>query len=163
MEKSMIEALERIHQKYDDAGDNIISALQDIQEVFGYLPEEAVYWFSKKTNIPASKFFGVSTFYAQFYLKPRGKNIITSCCGTVCHVKGAHRNLFQLNQELDFPKGEDTTKDGMFTLEKVACLGACSIAPVIVVNKKVYGRMTPEKVTKAIKSTIKSYKEKGRE
>ena len=155
MEKSMIEELERIHQNYNDAGDNIISALQDIQEVFGYVPEEAVYWFSKKSNIPASKFFGVTTFYAQFHLKPRGKNIITSCCGTVCHVKGAHRNLFQLNQELTFPKGEETTKDGLFTLEKVACLGACSIAPVMVVNKKVYGRMTPEKVTKA----INTYKE----
>ena len=159
MEKEREEFLETLLEKYQASEDTIISVLQDMQNEFGYVAEDAVFWFSERCGIPASKFYGIITFYAQFYLKPRGKNIITSCCGTVCHVKGAHRNVFQLHQELNFPEGEDTTRDGMFTLEKVACLGACSIAPVMVINKKVYGNMTPEKMVKK----LKSYKEQDNE
>ena len=150
MDQSAIDKLEKIHEGYLAHGENIITVLQNIQEAFGFIPQEAVGWFSERSGVPESTLFGVATFYAQFNFKKRGENIITSCCGTVCHVKGAHRILFQLNEELSFPKGENTTRDGMFTLEKVACLGACSIAPVVVINGKVHGRMTPDKMVKTI-------------
>ncbi len=146
----MIEELEQIHKKYCDAGGNIISVLQHMQGVFGFVPEEAVYWFAERANIPASKFFGVVTFYAQFHLKPRGKNIITACCGTVCHVKGADRVISRLRKELALKGEQDTTRDGMFTLENVNCVGACSIAPIMIINDKVYGKMNPDKAVKNV-------------
>lgn len=152
METSTVIKLDTIHARFNDSGGNIISALQDIQSEFGYIPEDTVYWFSDKTGIPASKFFGVATFYSQFYLKPRGKNIVTACCGTACHVKGSDRIIFRLQDKLSLAEDEDTTSDGLFTLEKVACVGACSIAPVMLVNKKVYGKMTPDKMVKELKT-----------
>jgi len=151
MDAAVVEQLERIFAVYSEAGDNIISAMQEIQRAFGYVPEEAVYWFAEKGAVPPSRIFGVLTFYAQFHLKPRGKNVVTACCGTVCHVKGAHRVLFQLQEELGLPPGENTTKDGLVTVEKVACLGACSLAPVVVINEKVLGRMTPDKMVRQLR------------
>ncbi len=159
MEKTTVTKLNALYSSFNNSGGNIISALQDIQSEFGYIPEDAVYWFSDKTGIPASKFFGVATFYSQFYLQPRGKNIVTACCGTACHVKGSDRIIFRLQDELSLAEDEETTADGMFTLEKVACVGACSIAPVMLVNKKVYGKMTPDKMVKE----LKTYKEDSRE
>lgn len=142
---------EQILDKYYSEKGSVISILQDVQEAFGYIPEDAVFWFSKKLNIPASNFFGVATFYAQFYLKPRGKNIITACCGTACHVKGAEPMINRIRADLAVAEGEDTTHDGQFTIEKLACVGACSIAPVLIVNKKVYGNMSPDKASKTLK------------
>ncbi len=139
-----------ILEKYHKENGSIISILQDTQEVFGYIPENAVFWFSKKLNIPASNFYGVATFYAQFYLKPRGKNIITVCCGTACHVKGVEAITNRIRTVLAIAEGEDTTDDGMFTAERVACVGACSIAPVLIINKKVYGKMSPDKASKKL-------------
>ena len=124
-----------------------------MQGEFGYIPEEAVYWFSEKTNVHASKFFGIATFYGQFHLNPRGQNIITACCGTVCHVKGADRIISRLRDKLSLKGGQDTTKDGMFTLETVNCVGACSIAPIVIVNDKVHGKMDPDKAVKSIQVT----------
>lgn len=151
MEDSMIAELEKIHQNTLEAGGNIIGVLQEIQKTFGYIPEETVDWFSRKTDIPASKFFGVVTFYSQFHLQPRGKNIITACCGTVCHVKGADRIISRLRDELSLKPGQDTTRDKKFTLENVNCVGACSIAPIVIVNEKVYGNMNPDKIVKKLK------------
>ncbi len=139
-----------LNKHISDEG-NVISLLQDIQDKLGYIPEKAVDWFSKKLDIPESRFFGVTTFYAQFHSKPRGKNIITACCGTACHVKGSDRLINTLFRELNIPDEEDTTKDGQFTVEKVACVGACSIAPVIIINKKVHGEMNINKLLKQIK------------
>lgn len=141
------------------SGENVIAVLQKIQEAFGYISEETVHWFAQRSGVPESKLFGVATFYAQFRLSPRGKNIITTCCGTVCHVKGAPRILSRLRDELKLKDGEATTKDGLFTLEKVACLGACSMAPVLVINKKVHARMNPDKAVKS----LKPYKGESRE
>jgi NADH:ubiquinone oxidoreductase subunit E len=93
----------------------------------------------------------VATFYAQFHLKPRGKNIITACCGTACHVKGSERLINSLTKELAILSGEETSADLKFTVEKVNCVGACSIAPVIIVNKAVHGKMSPDKLMKEIK------------
>src|SRR4030042_4716275 len=147
----MEEAFEKILTNYQNNEGNIITILQDVEETFGYIPEEAVNWFSKKLDIPPSRFYGISTFYAQFHLKPRGKNIITVCRGTACHVKGSERLLNRLLMELDIPHTEDTTEDRRFTVERVACVGTCSMAPVVVVNKKVCGKMTADKLIKKIK------------
>jgi NADH:ubiquinone oxidoreductase subunit E len=147
--------LEKILNDYHLSKGNIISILQDIENSFGYIPEEAVMWFSKKLDIPASRFFGTATFYSQFHLKPRGKNIITVCRGTACHVKGSERLINRLFMELDIPPDEETTPDLKFTVEKVNCIGACGIAPVTVLNKEVHGKMTLDKLIKEVKK-IKS-------
>lgn len=154
--------LNEILNKYIEDEGNVISLLQDTQDMFGYIPEETVKWFSKKLDIPESRFFGIMTFYSQFHLKSRGKNLITTCCGTACHVKGSDRLINTLFRKLNIPEGENTTKDGQFTVEKVACVGACSIAPVIIINKKVYGEMNISKLLKHIKvkSEIRSEHEK---
>jgi NADH:ubiquinone oxidoreductase subunit E len=140
-----------ILERYHSEKGSIISILQDVQEEFGYIPEEAVFWFSDRLNIPASNFYGVATFYAQFHLKPRGKNLITACCGTACHVKGADAIINRIRADLAIPEEEDTSYDNKFTLEEVACVGACSIAPVVIINKKVYGKGTPDKISKILK------------
>ncbi len=140
-----------ILEKYHREKGSIISILQDVQEEFGYIREEVVFWFSERLNIPASNFYGVATFYAQFHLKPRGKNLVTACCGTACHVRGADAIINRIRAELAIPEGEDTSYDNRFTLEEVACVGACSIAPVVIINKKVYGKGTPDKISKILK------------
>ena len=152
MDETTVEKLESVYAKYIELDGNAISILQDIQSELGYIPEEAVHWISQKTGIAASMFFGIITFYTQFYMKPRGANIVTACCGTVCHVKGSHRIITRINNELKLRNDEDTTRDGLFTVEKVNCIGACSIAPVVVINKKVHGKMSPEKMAKQLKS-----------
>jgi len=145
------ETLKSLANNFKEKEGNIISLLQETQDAFGYIPEEAVYWFSKELDIPASNFFGVATFYAQFYLKPRGKNIITACCGTACHVKGSDRIINNLKRELNLADEQNTTEDKKFTLEQVACVGACSIAPVVIINKKVYGKMSTDKMARELK------------
>ena len=151
MEKSQEEKLETIYQKSLRNGDNIITILQQIQHEFGYVPEECVHWFAKKTDIPSSKFYGVITFYSQFHLSPRGKNIVTVCSGTVCHVKGAPRIITKIQDDLKLKDGQDTTRDNLFTLERVNCVGACSIAPVVLINEKVLGKVTPASMVKSLK------------
>jgi len=141
---------QKILDKYHKNKGNVISLLQEMQESFGYIREDTVNWFSKELNIPASNFYGVVTFYAQFYLKPRGKNIVTACCGTACHVKGSDNIIRKVRENLKLPEGENTSKDGKFTIESVACVGACSIAPVFIANKKVYGKMTSDKAARMI-------------
>jgi NADH:ubiquinone oxidoreductase subunit E len=150
------EILKSLVNKFKEKEGNIISLLQETQDALGYIPEDAVYFFSRELDIPASRFFGVATFYAQFYLKPRGKNIITACCGTACHVKGSERLINTAKKELNLTDENNTTEDKKFTLEQVACVGACSIAPVVIINKKVYGKMTVDKLTKEIKALKES-------
>ncbi len=149
--KDKEKTLKKILEKHNSEEGNIISLLQNIQDAYGYIPSETVAWFSKKLDIPESRFFGIITFYSQFHLKPRGENIITACCGTACHVKGSDRLISGLSRELNIPENEDTTEDGKFTLERVACVGACSIAPVVIINKKVYGETTMSKLKRALK------------
>lgn len=147
----MEKILDKIYKGYKDSEGNIISLLQDIQSELGYIPEEAVLWFSRRLDIPASRFFGIATFYAQFHLAPRGKNIITTCCGTACHVKGSEKLLNSLQRELKLGDGEHTTEDRRFTIEKVNCVGACSIAPVVIINNKVFGKMTGDNLLREVK------------
>lgn len=158
----MREQLIRLIDEFRNDEGNVITLLQRTQDEFGYIPEDAVMFFAEELDIPASLFYGVATFYAQFYLKPRGRNIITACCGTACHVKGSDRIINNISRDLGLSEEENTTKDLNFTLERVACVGACSIAPVIIINKKVYGKMTTDKMARELKS-LKSTLEKSGE
>jgi NADH:ubiquinone oxidoreductase subunit E len=148
----MTNTLDTIIDKYRESEGNVITLLQDTQEAFGYVPREAVEYLSRTLGIAPSRFYGVATFYVQFHLKPRGKNIVTICCGTACHVKGSERLLNSVTQELGLTEGRDMTEDGQFTLERVNCVGACSIAPVSLINKKVQGKATAEKILKEIRA-----------
>ncbi len=148
----MIETLETIVSQYQQNEGNVISLLQDTQEAFGYIPREAIDYFSQTLGIASSRFFGVVTFYAQFRMTPTGRHKITACCGTACHVRGSDRILNSLRRELKLEPDEDTTKDGEFTLEQVNCVGACSIAPIVVIDKKVYGKTTSDKILKELRS-----------
>jgi NADH:ubiquinone oxidoreductase subunit E len=147
----MEETLQKILTDCRENEGNIITILQGIEKAFGFIPEEAVTWFSKKLDIPASRFYGTATFYSQFHLKPRGKNIITVCRGTACHVKGSEKLLSRLLLELDIPPDEDTSPDMKFTVAKVNCIGACGIAPVTMLNKTMLGNATLIKLAKEIK------------
>lgn len=155
MEKKQETKLELIYQSSVKNGDNIITVLQRIQDEFGYVSEDSVNWFARRANIAAAKFYGVITFYSQFHTAPRGKNIITVCSGTVCHVKGAPRIVSKVKENLKLKGEQQTTRDMLFTVENVNCVGACSIAPVVIVNEKVYGKQSPDKMVK----NLKSYKE----
>ncbi|MCD6099854.1 MAG: NADH-quinone oxidoreductase subunit NuoE [Candidatus Marinimicrobia bacterium] len=150
-----METVREILKKYDDAKrDSLIPILQDIQDRLGYIPREAVRDIGKHLNLPASKIYGVATFYNQFRFEPLGKYHIQICRGTACHVKGSKKVLETLERELGIKTGK-TTRDGLFSLEVVACLGACGLAPVITVNGEVYANMDSEKVKKLIKSLKK--------
>jgi len=135
----------RILAKYRSKGGSVISILQDVQVEFGYIPEDVLFWFSDELTIPSSNFYGVATFYSQFSLKPPGKNIITVCCGTACHVKGSDEIIRKVRAELSIPETDDTTRDNQFTVHKIACVGACSMAPVFMVNGIVYGNSSPDR------------------
>lgn len=151
----MDKTLENILDKIREKGGNIIVLLQETQEALGYIPKEAIRYFSEELNIAPSRFYGVATFYSQFRLKPVGKNRITACCGTACHVRGAEKIISGLKRELALDAGEDTTKDMEFTLEEVACLGTCSFAPVVFVNGSVRGKTTAVSIVKEIRSIRK--------
>ncbi len=129
----------------------VISILQEIQDVFGYIPEDCINFVAARMELPASHFYGVATFYSQFHFSPRGKNIITVCCGTACHVKGSENLISVLGRELGIPEGRETSADQNFTLEKVNCVGACSIAPVIIINRTVHGKTNADTVAKEVK------------
>ena len=125
----------------------LIPVLQQAQDIYGYLPKEVLRAIAHALNLPIAEVFGVVTFYAQFHLEPRGENIIKSCQGTACHVRGAKAVLAAVRQKLGLAEGKSTTDDLKFTLETVACLGACGLAPVFMVNDETHGRLTPEKVS----------------
>jgi len=129
---------------------NLIALLQDIQEIHGYIPEEAMNEVAEFLGMPLSAVYGVATFYNQFRLTPLGKNVIRVCRGTACHVKDSANILAALEIELGIKVGE-TTRDKLFTLEQVACIGACSIAPVINVNEDYFGRLKVKEIPKILK------------
>jgi len=131
----------------------LIPVLQKLQEAYGYLPQDVIKQLSEKTGIFVSKIMGVVTFYSQFRLQPVGENIVRVCFGTACHVIGAENVADAICRELDVKLG-GTTEDKMFTVESVACLGCCSLAPVIMINDETHGRLTPD----TARSTIKDFK-----
>jgi len=128
----------------------LMSVLHKAQDLFGYISKEAMEEISHYLNIPSSHIWGTATFYHYFSLKPRGKYIISVCMGTACYVKGAERILNEVKEELGIEMNE-TTEDRMFTLEEKACLGCCGLAPVMMINGKVYGELTTEKTGKILK------------
>ena len=131
----------------------MIPILQKAQDIYGYLPKEVLVRISEKTGIPMSQVFGVVTFYAQFHLEPRGRNIIRSCQGTACHVRGAKAIMQEIKSLLGLEGDQVTTDDLSFTLESVACIGCCGLAPVIMINDDTHGRLIPE----AVKGIIEQY------
>ena len=138
--------LEDIIDKYRDETWALIPLLQDIQETFGYIPEESIETIAEALNIFASQVQGVISFYAGLYLKPKGKYVIRICRGTACHVKGGRSILRFIKKELGLNEGE-TSPDYKFTLETVACLGACFLAPAMMVNRTYFGKLSPTKIT----------------
>lgn len=130
--------------KFKSFKGGLIPLLQESQEIFGYLSKEVMQHISKSQGVPFSKTFGVVTFYAQFHLKPRGRNIIRVCQGTACHVRGGARVFDGVQKELGVKLGE-TTEDLRYTLETVACIGACGLAPAMMVNDDTHGRLTAAK------------------
>jgi len=132
---------ESILSRFDRSRENLIPLLQEIQRAFGYLPEEAMEQAADYLRISDSIVFGVATFYSFFRLTPSGKNIVKVCCGTACHVRGGAHVLRDIERRLGVKPG-GTTADGEHSLETVACVGACALAPVVIVNDDVYGRMT---------------------
>ncbi len=136
---------DKVLNKYKDAHGALIPILQNVQHEYGYLQEAVLYYISESLGVSASEIIGVATFYAQFHLKPRGKHIIKVCVGTACHVKHAKALSAKVNEKLKIVKDE-TTEDKMFTLEEVSCLGACGIAPVVVMDEEVHGTYTPDKL-----------------
>jgi len=129
----------------------LIPILQRIQGELGYVSEEAIFAVSDTIAVPPAEVFGVLTFYAQFRLTPVGKHHCKVCRGTACHVRGAPAILNSVRSELGLDESADTTADKLFTLEEIACFGACSLAPVMVLDAHTYGRMTPSKARKLIK------------
>ncbi|MGM0405563.1 MAG: NADH-quinone oxidoreductase subunit NuoE [Thermoplasmatota archaeon] len=147
------EKIDKVLKKYDPKPSNLIPLLQESQENFGYLPRQVMKEIGDYLELPVSKIYGVATFYAQFRFEPLGKHMIKLCHGTACHVKGAESITETIENELNIKTGE-TTEDGLFTMERVACLGCCSLAPVVMVDGEVYGNLTREKV----KEVIQGYK-----
>jgi NADH-quinone oxidoreductase subunit E len=140
------EKLKEIFSNHYRKRDALIPLLQDIQEEFGYLAPEAMDAAARFCRVNPVEVYGVATFFAQFKFSPRGKNIVMVCQGTACHVMGGARVLQEVQTQLGVVPGQ-TTKDRVFTLERVACIGACALAPAMVVNKDTFGRMRAEKVT----------------
>ena len=138
-----MEPLDKILEKYAGVQGAMIPVLQAAQNAYGYLPKDVLEYIAVKMATPISQIYGVVTFYAQFHLNPRGKNIIRVCQGTACHVRGAKHILKALEDQLLVKAGE-TTPDLKFTLETVACIGACGLAPVLMVNDDTHGRLVPE-------------------
>jgi len=136
--------LAKIFAEFKGERGALIPILQKVQEKFGYLPEEAISEIAKFSGMSESEVFGVASFYAQFYFTRRGRHIVKVCLGTACHVRGGGRIMDEVKRELGIESGS-TTKDYKFSLERVACFGACALAPVLVVNKDVFGRMTGAK------------------
>jgi NADH:ubiquinone oxidoreductase subunit E len=147
----MEKVLHKILEQHRKERGSLIALLQRIQDTFGHISEENVRWFSRELDIPESRFYGVITFYPKFRTRPVGKNTLTVCCGAACHIKGADKLVDAARESLGLAAGDDTTADLAFTLQKATCIGACSIAPVVVLNKEVHGAMDPVKVTKLVK------------
>ncbi len=148
--------LDEIIKSYECKKSNLIAILQKVQEVYRYLPEEAmIYIGTKIEGLSPATVFGVATFYAQFSLEPKGKYEIKVCDGTACHVRGSMPVLNAIRAKLNMPEGQLTSENGMFSLETVSCLGACGLAPVVVINDKVYPQMTSDAITIVLDTLMK--------
>ena len=144
--------LDGILEPFQPAGaGDLIPLLQEIQEAYGYLPADVLQEASRRTGIPTSRMYGVITFYSQFHLEPRGRHTVRACRGTACHVRGGKRVIEAAESYLGIGDGE-TRDDLTFTFETVACLGACALSPVIVVDERYAGKVTPERVEQMLQA-----------
>ena len=137
--------VDTILAKYAGRQGSLIPILQEVQSMYNYLPKDVLEYIAEQTKIPVAEVYGVVTFYSLFHLNPRGRNIIRVCQGTACHVRGGKTILQKIEKELGIKAGE-TTSDLRFTLETVACIGACGLAPVMQINDDTHGRLTPDKI-----------------
>lgn len=154
--------VEEIIKQHSNPGrDSLIPILQEVQEHEGFISRESVIEIGKVLNLPASKIYGVATFYNQFRFSPNGKWTIQVCRGTACHVKGSADLLSRIERELAIKAGE-TTKDGMFNIEVVACIGACSLAPVIAINGNFHAKVTPDDIPEILNNYRKQTVEADR-
>lgn len=140
--------------RYADVDGSLITILQKAQEIYGYLPVDVIYHIAERIGSTPARVMGVATFYSQFRLKPVGKYLIMLCQGTACHVNGSQRIEQAIKDELGISDGE-TTDDGLFTLKNVACLGCCSLSPVMMINDETYGRLTPDKAKEILRNLRK--------
>jgi len=145
VESNIKEQLDDILSQYDGESGDLIPILQEAQERFGYLPEGVMAGIAKFLRLPESNVFGVGTFYAQFKFTPTGKKVVKVCRGTACHVRGGARILREVEKQLGIKPGE-TTDDLEYSLETIACIGACALAPTMVIGKETHGQMTTKKV-----------------
>ena len=143
-----LKLIDGVLDEYASVPGSLITILQQTQDIYGYLPKEAIEKISDKTGIATSEIMGVGTFYTQFRFQPVGKYLIMLCQGTACHVNSSELILQTIKDELHIEDGE-TTEDGLFSLKCVACLGCCSLSPVMMINGETYGSLTPDK-TKTI-------------
>ena len=148
--KSDLTLLDGVMNKYASIPGSLITILQHAQEIYGYLPMDVMYYIGEKTGNSPAKVLGVATFYTQFRTTPVGKHMIMLCQGTACHVNGAERVLTALCEELKIEDG-GTTADGLFSLKTVACLGCCSLSPVMMIDEDTYGSLTPDKAVAIVR------------
>lgn len=154
------EQINEILKSYNYEKSYLITILQKVQEIYNYLPEDAITYIGEHIEgLSPATVYGVATFYAQFSLEPKGKYEIKVCDGTACHVRGSAAVLTAIKEKLNLEEGKYTTSDGLFSLEIVNCLGACALAPAIIINGKVHAKMTPEAVTMIIDTLIKDERE----
>ncbi len=149
-EKADLSHLGHLFDKYRNKSGSLIPLLQGTQHLYGFIPEEAFQLISDETGVDVADIYGVATFYAQFRLSPVGKNIIKVCHGTACHVQNANAITDAIKDELEVKDGE-TTPDGFFTLESVACLGCCSLAPVMMIGENTFGKLSGKLAVKVIR------------
>jgi NADH-quinone oxidoreductase subunit E len=149
--KTIEKTVKDIIKKYDGDKTSMIAILQDVQEELRYLPKEALTLISKKMEVPLTRIYEIATFYNAFSLKPRGKYLVELCAGTACHVQGASNLMDRLERDLGVDCGE-TTKDKMFTLEEVRCLGCCSLAPVVRIGADVHPYLTQDEIPKIMRN-----------
>lgn len=154
-EKSDLSLIKKVLDKYAAVEGSLITILQKTQDIYGYLPTDVLYHIADRVGVSPAKVMGVATFYSQFRLQPVGKYLIMLCQGTACHVNGSEKIEKAIKEELGIADGE-TTDDGLFTLKNVACLGCCSLSPVMMINDETYGSLTPDKT----KEILRSLKEK---
>jgi NADH-quinone oxidoreductase subunit E len=146
-----LEKVDRILQRHEYRHSAIIGIMQDVQEIESWLPEETLRYVSERLELNLARIFDIATFYQGFSLTPKGRHRIKACCGTACHLSGAVRNIDQIKRTLHI-KEEETTDDRMFSLETVNCLGACALAPVIVVDNDYYDAVNPGKIETILSS-----------
>jgi NADH-quinone oxidoreductase subunit E len=140
---------------YDADESALLAVMQDVQDEARYLPREAMDRIAERLSIPITRVYQMATFFESFHLEPRGKHICTVCMGTACHVRGAKRLVEQLERDLEIPSGE-TTKDLMFTIEEVNCVGACALGPLVIIDSEYHGTMTSGRLTKVVKKMKKA-------